>query len=66
MPCPPDAIFSSDLERARETAEIVGEAFGLSVQLDPRLREVDVGEWSGLTTAEIEGRFPEGLRERRR
>ena len=52
--------------RARETAEIVGARLGVAVQLDPRLREVDVGEWSGLTTAEIERRFPEGLRERRR
>jgi probable phosphoglycerate mutase len=62
---PPDAVYSSDLARARETAEIVGELLGLDVRLDPRLREVDVGEWSGLTTAEIEVLHPEGLRRRR-
>ena len=56
-----DAIWSSDLDRARATAEIVGSALGLPVRLDQRLREVDVGEWQGLTTSEIEIRYPEGL-----
>jgi probable phosphoglycerate mutase len=60
-----DAVYSSDLARARETAEILGERLGLPVRLDARLREVDVGEWSGLTTAEVEARFPGGLAQRR-
>ncbi len=59
-----DAIYSSDLARARETAEIVGEHLGLPVALDPRLREVDVGEWSGLTSTEVERRYPDGYRRR--
>jgi probable phosphoglycerate mutase len=63
---PPDAIYASDLARARETAELVGAQLGLEVALDARLREVDVGEWSGLTTPEIERLHPEGLRRRRR
>jgi probable phosphoglycerate mutase len=58
------AVVSSDLARARQTAEVVGERLGLDVSLDPRLREVDVGEWSGLTSAEVETRFPEGFRRR--
>jgi probable phosphoglycerate mutase len=62
---PPEAIYSSDLPRSRETAEIVGSALGLTVQLDARLREVDVGEWSGLTSAEVEERFPDGFERRR-
>jgi broad specificity phosphatase PhoE len=60
-----EAIYSSDLGRARETAEIVAARLGLSVTLDARLREVDVGEWSGLTTPEIEQMYP-GAMERRR
>jgi broad specificity phosphatase PhoE len=60
-----EAVYSSDLVRARETAEIVGARLGMPVVLDPRLREVDVGEWAGLTTAEVEERFPEGHRRRR-
>jgi probable phosphoglycerate mutase len=61
---PPAAVYSSDLARARETAEIVARALGLPVALDERLREVDVGEWSGLLWAEIEERYPEGARRR--
>jgi len=59
------AIWSSDLVRARATAEAVGARLGLDVQVDARLREVDVGEWSGLTAAELEQRYPEGLARRR-
>jgi probable phosphoglycerate mutase len=61
---PLEAIYSSDLARARETAEIVASRLGLPVGIDPRLREVDVGEWSGLTMAEVELRFPAGIRRR--
>ena len=49
-------IVCSDLLRARQTAEALGARFGLSVQSDPGLRELDVGDWSGLTRQEIEAR----------
>lgn len=52
------AVYASDLSRARETAEIVAARLGADVELDPRLREVDVGSWSGLTTDEIRERAP--------
>jgi 2,3-bisphosphoglycerate-dependent phosphoglycerate mutase len=55
-----DAVWSSDLKRARDTAEVVARRKGLEVQTTPELREVDVGSWSGLTRAEAEARFPEG------
>lgn len=57
-----DAVYSSDLGRARETAEEVARAQGLEVTQDPRLREVNVGSWEGLTREEAEQRFPEGFR----
>ena len=47
-----EAIYSSDLARARETAEIVGERLGLPVVLDPDLREKDWGTWEGLNSVE--------------
>jgi probable phosphoglycerate mutase len=59
------AIYSSDLRRARDTAGIVAAELGLPVQVDAALREVDVGEWSGLTTDEIEARYPDGAARRR-
>ena len=51
------ALHSSDLSRARETAEIVGQRLGLTVQSDRRLREVCVGELAGLTRPEVRARF---------
>jgi broad specificity phosphatase PhoE len=57
-----DAIYSSDLRRAHETALVVAEQRGLDVVVDRDLRERDVGEWSGLTLPEIEERFPDELR----
>ena len=52
-----DAVYSSDLRRAHETAEIVAAPHGVPVVTDVGLREIDVGSWSGLTRAEIEERF---------
>jgi broad specificity phosphatase PhoE len=57
-----DAVYASDLQRARETAEIVACSKGLDVETAPDLREVDVGSWAGLTRGEAEARFPEGYR----
>jgi broad specificity phosphatase PhoE len=55
----PGGVTSSDLARARQTAEIVASALSLPpVRVDPALRERDVGAWSGLTTAEIEAGWP--------
>src|SRR5580700_9863499 len=55
----PAAIYTSDLDRARETAEILGRALGLEPALDADLREVFLGAWQGLTGAEVTARFPE-------
>jgi broad specificity phosphatase PhoE len=52
-----DAVYSSDLQRARQTAEAIAGAFGLPVRLDPRLREIHQGEWQGLLAPEIERRY---------
>ena len=49
----PVAVVASDLVRASVTADIVAAAVGLPVTLDPRLQELDVGRWQGLTRAEI-------------
>jgi probable phosphoglycerate mutase len=56
---PVAAIYASDLLRAAETAEIIGQTLGLRPQPEPRLRELNVGAWSGLTIQEIAERFPE-------
>src|SRR5213076_218915 len=55
---PFDAVYSSDLRRAHETAEIVAAPHAVPVVADLGLREIDVGSWSGLTRSAIEERFP--------
>jgi broad specificity phosphatase PhoE len=47
------AVYSSDLGRAIETALVVAVPHGLQVCADPRLREVDVGDWTGLSHEEL-------------
>jgi probable phosphoglycerate mutase len=54
-----DAIYSSDLERAWETAQIIAAAMGCPPQPLVALREIDVGAWGGLTRAEVVARTPE-------
>jgi broad specificity phosphatase PhoE len=54
-----EVIYSSDLKRAIETAEVVAERLGLEVTVDSRLRERGFGAWEGLTRAEIEASFRE-------
>jgi 2,3-bisphosphoglycerate-dependent phosphoglycerate mutase len=50
---PGDRIISSDLLRTRETAELIAAQIKVPVEYDPRLREIDLGMWQGLTKAEI-------------
>jgi 2,3-bisphosphoglycerate-dependent phosphoglycerate mutase len=53
------ALYSSDLARAFETATIIGVPLGLTVVASPQLRERRYGEWEGLTSPEIQARYPE-------
>jgi glucosyl-3-phosphoglycerate phosphatase len=53
------SIVSSDLSRAAVTAQIVATRLGLPVKLDPRLQEINVGEWAGSTHDEVFDREPE-------
>jgi len=55
-------VYSSDLERARETARAVAERHRLPHHLVRELREVDVGSWSGMTKSEAAERDPDGYR----
>jgi len=54
-----EAIYTSDLARARETAEIVGERIGATPALDARLREGARGRWEGFLMQDIERAEPE-------
>ncbi|MGB8332072.1 MAG: histidine phosphatase family protein [Polyangiales bacterium] len=50
-----DLVLSSDLSRAADTAK----AAGVEAELDPTWREIDVGDWEGLTVEQVGVRFPE-------
>ena len=56
---PVTAVWSSDLARARHTAEIIAEPHGLQVITSAKLRETMLGEWEGLTIDEIIARGDE-------
>lgn len=55
----PERVATSDLSRTRQTAAPLAAATGIEPLVDPRLREVDVGAWEGLTADEVRARFPE-------
>ena len=52
------ALFTSPLGRAHQTAQAIATSGGNGIQLDDRLKEIDIGEGAGLTPAEIRERFP--------
>jgi probable phosphoglycerate mutase len=54
----PDAIVSSDLRRAADTAAALAAVTGVAVRYDQRLRERHFGAWQGLTNAEAAERHP--------
>jgi glucosyl-3-phosphoglycerate phosphatase len=54
------SLWSSDLQRASETAEIVGARIGLTPRLDSRLREANRGSWEGSRFVDIEREDPAG------
>lgn len=56
---PLDAVYASDLFRARTTAKAVAAPHALSVETRPVLREIDMGDWEDLTWAELPHIWPE-------
>lgn len=56
-----EALVSSDLGRATDTAKALVEHTGLALHLDRRLRETHLGEWQGLTHDEVERGWPGGM-----
>jgi glucosyl-3-phosphoglycerate phosphatase len=59
----PNRIHSSDLSRARVTADALAALTGLSVVEDVDLRETYAGQWQGLTRTELEERFGDDLQQ---
>jgi broad specificity phosphatase PhoE len=61
-----DALFSSDLLRARQTAEIISSVIGLPITFDRRLREISQGEVEGMLFSDVILKFENALADRSR
>jgi glucosyl-3-phosphoglycerate phosphatase len=55
----PSSLYSSDLSRCYQTAQVLAERTGLEITSDKRLREIHVGSWEGLLGEEIKAADPE-------
>jgi alpha-ribazole phosphatase len=56
---PLNLVFSSDLKRTMETAEIICRGRGIRVQAESAFREMDMGLWDGKSWVEIRKAFPD-------
>ena len=59
-----DVLLSSDLQRTQKGAEIIGTMIGLKPQPNAAFREINLGEWEGLTRDDIVAQFPVEFEER--
>jgi alpha-ribazole phosphatase/probable phosphoglycerate mutase len=57
-----DALYSSPIKRAVETAEIIGRSVGLSVNIQESFREMELGPWEGLSEDDINLKYPDEWR----
>ena len=60
----PNAIYSSDLKRSATGARLIARYHDVPLYFLPELREMDFGDWEGLTLSEIRRNFPEELQKR--
>ncbi|MGH3519376.1 MAG: histidine phosphatase family protein [Haloechinothrix sp.] len=54
----PDLVIASDLRRATDTAAVLTDGIGVPLRIDKRLRETHLGEWQGLTAAQVDEGWP--------
>ncbi|HEY0904186.1 MAG TPA: bifunctional RNase H/acid phosphatase [Marmoricola sp.] len=56
-----DAIVASPVRRTHESAEILGEILGHSVEFEEGIAEMEFGSWDGLTFADVQEQYPDEL-----
>ena len=54
-------VIASPLTRTQETGEAVGRRLGVNIETEPLLREVEFGQWQGLTGEEIASEFGDAI-----
>jgi alpha-ribazole phosphatase len=58
------AVYSSDLQRTRNSAQLIGQKHGLQPVACPELRELSFGTWEGMSISEVEHNFPGQMKKR--
>jgi len=58
------AIYSSDLQRTRNSAQFIGDVHGLDSVACPELRELSFGTWEGMGVSDVEAKYPGQMKER--
>ena len=58
-------VYTSDLQRAKLTAETIARARNVPVHIDSRLREISLGEWEGQIFNLIQERYPHEVEDRK-
>ena len=59
---PVRAVYSSDLKRCRIGGALIAERCGCELELVPELREFNMGDWEGLSLAEVKERYPDQVK----
>jgi broad specificity phosphatase PhoE len=59
---PPSTVWCSDLQRAEQTAIPIAKHFGVTCRTSSVLREMNFGQWEGLSWEEVDTQFPEDAR----
>ena len=54
-----DAIYSSPIQRAVQTAQIISETLELNLQVEEAFREIEMGPWEGMSEEDVEKRYPD-------
>jgi len=56
-----DALVSSPVRRTRETAEVLGRHFGLEIETEDGIAEMEFGSWDGMSFTDVHEQFPDEL-----
>ena len=54
-----DAIYSSPIQRALQTAQIISEKKGLALRIEEAFREIEMGPWEGMSEEDVGTRYPD-------
>ena len=54
-----DALYSSPMQRALQTAQIIGEGIGMDLRINDAFREIEMGPWEGLSEIDVAQKYPQ-------